>query len=278
MADYDTGPVALIINMARATERMGFMAAQMSALGLAFERIEAVTPDTLTPPAQDPVWHRWQRPMRVTEMALCASHAAAWARVETLGRPCLVLEDDAVLAAHLPDFLKSVMDLDGVDHISLETRSRKKLVSRALHPAAPMRRMYQDRTGAAAYVVWPSGATKLLAEMRRAAAPADALISSTYAMASYQADPALSVQLDQCAAYGVPQAIPTTSQIDAVKKPPLGDQTPGERRAFRTRRILAQLHMGARHLRYAAVARRLYIAPAGPWAEVDPQRTSASGS
>ncbi len=45
---------ALIINMRSAAERMGFMAAQMDSLGLVWERIEAVTPATLDPPANDP--------------------------------------------------------------------------------------------------------------------------------------------------------------------------------------------------------------------------------
>jgi glycosyl transferase family 25 len=78
----------LIINVAHATERMAFMQAQMQALGLQWERVEGVTPLTLSPPAEDPVWHRWQRPLRTTEMALCASHAAAWRRIAR-ARPTL---------------------------------------------------------------------------------------------------------------------------------------------------------------------------------------------
>jgi glycosyl transferase family 25 len=250
---------ALILNMATATDRMGFMAAQMTALDLEWERIEAVTPATLQPPEGDPVWRRWQRPLRVTEMALCASHMAAWTRVEALGEPCLVLEDDAVLSTRLPAFLASVAGLAGLEHISLETRSRKKLLGRRARPDAPIRRLYQDRTGSAAYVVWPSGARKLLAHARRSGAPSDALISSTYTMASWQADPALAVQLDQCAAYGVPQAIPTASLIDAVKKPSLEAETPLLRRAYRLRRIAAQLRMGWRQLRFAPVAVRRHV-------------------
>jgi hypothetical protein len=71
---------ALVLNLAQATERLAFMAGQLDALGLEWERIEAVTPDTLDPPADDPVWHRWERPLRSTEMAACASHMAAWRR------------------------------------------------------------------------------------------------------------------------------------------------------------------------------------------------------
>jgi GR25 family glycosyltransferase involved in LPS biosynthesis len=107
------------------------------------------------PPAEDPVWHRWQRPLRTTEMALCASHAAAWRRMLELGRPCLVLEDDAVLASETPGFLTGAEAVAGVDHISLETRARKKLVARRSHGTLPMRRLYQDRTGSAASIIYP---------------------------------------------------------------------------------------------------------------------------
>jgi glycosyl transferase family 25 len=261
---------ALILNMASATDRMGFMAAQMAHFGLPFERIEAVTPDTLEPPADDPVWHRWQRPMRVTEMALCASHMAAWRRIIALDAPCLVLEDDAVLAEALPAFLQNVAGLSGIDHVSLETRSRKKLIARTPHPAAPMRRLYQDRTGSAAMVIWPDGARKLLQRASMHAAPSDALISSTYSLRSYQAVPALSVQLDQADAYGVPQAIPTRSLIDAVGKPPPEAFDAGARRAFRARRIAAQVRMGWRLLRFAAVARRIHVRPATDWPQITP--------
>lgn len=253
----------LIINLARATDRMDFMRAQMADLGLQWERLEAVTPQTLHPPADDPVWHRWQRPMRSTEMALCASHMAAWRRVIALGAPCLVLEDDALLSRRLPGFLDLLARIEGVDHISIETRSRKKLVARGMHPSAPIRRLWQDRTGSAAYVVFPLGAKALLARAERAGAPSDALISATYAMRSFQADPALSIQLDQCRAYGLAPPIETTSLIDAVGKPGLPETLPvAVRLGYRLRRIGAQLRMGARHVARLGQAHRRAVRPA----------------
>jgi len=259
---------ALILNMASATERMAFMSAQMAQFGLSYERIEAVTPATLSPPEDDPVWHRWQRPMRVTEMALCASHMTAWRRIVALDEPCLVLEDDAVLATGLSAFLDACGALKDVDHISLETRSRKKLVARTPYPDLPMRRLYQDRTGSAAMVIWPLGAKKLLAQAARQAAPSDALISSTYSLRSYQADPALAVQLDQTEVYGVPQAIRTASLIDAVSKPAPAALSAPARRAFRRRRIWAQVVMGWRQIRFAPVAGRRHVTPAADWPEI----------
>lgn len=248
----------LIINMARSTDRLAFQTAQMQALGMDWERIGAVTPDTLTPPADDPVWTRWQRPLRVTEMALMASHWAAWERVLTLNESCLILEDDAVLASDLPDFLSRIAARDDIDHLTLETRGRKKMVGRTLH-APGIRRLVQDRTGSAAYVLFPSGARKLLQRTRRQPAPSDAAISGTYALRSYQADPALSVQLDFCEYYDLPCPMPAPSTIDAVKKPP--NATPAQRR----RRIMAQIVMGLRMIAHLPVARRAHVRPAQHW-------------
>jgi glycosyl transferase family 25 len=268
---------AVVINIASATGRMRFMAAQLDALGLAWERIEAVTPDTLEPGPEAAVWQRWQRPLRVTEMALCASHMAAWRRIRDLDAPCLVLEDDAVLAAGLPDFLARVAGLSGIEHISLETRGRRKLVARRPHPEAPMRRLYLDRTGSAAMVIWPAGAARLLAQAARAGAPSDALISGTPGLISYQADPALAVQADICAAYGLPQTLATASSIDAAPKPPPADLPGRLRRAYRRRRIAAQIGMGWRLLRLAPVARRVHIRPAAAWSAVGHGAGGAAG-
>jgi glycosyl transferase family 25 len=243
----------------------------MRALHLAFERIEAVTPVTLDPPADHPLWHRWQRPLRATEMALLASHVRAWRRVEALAEPCLVLEDDALLASQTPAFLTQVAPLADIDHISLEARTRKKTVARTLDQRAPMRRLWQDRTGSAAYIVWPSGAAELLAHAAKEGGPSDAIISSTYSLHSFQADPALAIQLDRCAAYGIAQPLPTASSIDAMKKPPVGEggYSPLARAGFRLRRLAAQARMGSRLYLRPLTAERREILPAVEWPVLD---------
>jgi glycosyl transferase family 25 len=200
-------------------------------------------------------------------MALLASHRTAWGRAIALREPCLILEDDALLAATTPAFLARIASLGGVDHISLETRGRKKTVSRSLDPRAPMRRLWQDRTGSAAYVIWPSGAAKLIAHADRQGGPSDAIISATYSLRSFQADPALAIQLDRCEVYGVPSPLPTRSSIDAIPKPPAA--TSGYSRAaqaaFRMRRIGAQVRMAFRHWLRPFTAERRHIAPASDW-------------
>lgn len=250
----------LIINLATETKRMTFQVAQMAALGLAWERMEAVTPETLPIPLDDMRWRGWERSMRATEIAVLVSHCAAWERVRTADAPHLIIEDDAFLAMEVPAFLHKAEDEAELDHVTLEVRNRRKLVGRR-HPNLPMRRLYQDRTGAAAYVLWPTGARKLLARASGRPGLADAVICAAYEMNSWQADPALAVQLDQCSVYGMAQPISTESSIHPDPPPP--------RHSLQlARRIAGQLRMGIRFLSKSLVAERRRIVLSGNWPAV----------
>lgn len=259
---------ALIINLSTETERMAFQRAQMAMLGLDWERLEATTPDTLPVPFDDPHWQRWERPMRAAEAALLVSHVRAWERIEARGEPHLVLEDDALLAAEAPALLRA-LESPGpepgggqrFDHVVLETYGRKKLVGR-LHPRLPIRRLYQDRAGTAAYALWPAGARKLLARAAVRPAPTDALISTAYELDSWQADPALALQLYLCVDHGMTPPIATRSSIYT-------EAQPRGRGVHRLRRIASQLRMGRRYLSKIAVAKRRDIPLSSRWPALD---------
>jgi glycosyl transferase family 25 len=248
---------ALVLNLAGAENRLAFIARQLDALGIAWERIEAVTPETLSPKARDPIWNRWERPLRETEMAACASHILAWQRVLEIGEPCLVLEDDALLDRSVPSLLAGVSTLAGCDHVSLETRGRRKVLSSRAHDTLPIRRMFLDRSGAAAYVLWPRGAQQLLSRAGIARGLADGMICAAHEMVSYQADPALAIQADRAAAHGWQPPIPVASQIGTEAKPNKGGA------AYRLRRIRAQLIQGFRQLRPGTERRE--VLPKGDW-------------
>ena len=115
--------------------------AQMKRLGLPFQRIEAVTPETLKTPLDAPEWAQWERPMKDAEKALLCSHRLAWQTVRTENTLCLILEDDAYLSQRVPEFLQALQHLDGINYITLETRGRKKLVANTTHPTLPIRRI-----------------------------------------------------------------------------------------------------------------------------------------
>ncbi|MCF1466782.1 glycosyltransferase family 25 protein [Agrobacterium vitis] len=243
----------LIINLDRARERLAFQQAQMQALGLPFTRIAALDADHL-PDLGEAYWSGWERPIRPAERACLLSHRQIWEAVASGTDPMLVLEDDAVLSDKVPALLEALRHRTDLDHVTLETRSRKKLVARASLSDLPLRRLYQDRSGAAAYILWPTGAAKLLQRSARHGAIADAVICAAYELASFQADPALAVQLDRCAPYGLPEPIATQSSISPAQSE---KQRPAL--AFRLRRIKAQLRMGLRQLCHINDAQRRQV-------------------
>ncbi len=250
---------AIVINMDAAADRLAFQTRQLAALAINWDRLAAITPAQMTPPATDPYWLGWQRPLRDVEKAVMASHRAAWAQIAAGNAPRLILEDDAVLMAETAAFLTRIETLTGLDHISLEVRGRAKLLG-ARHPDAPITRLWQDYTGAAAYVLWPGGAQKLLAHAARAPGLADALICAAHDLNAWQADPALALQLDQCAAYAVAPPISTQSSILSAPKPPRSGFSWACRAAFRRRRLTGQLKIAARRLSLLGRARRRMVA------------------
>ncbi|MBW0159719.1 glycosyltransferase family 25 protein [Sedimentimonas flavescens] len=248
----------LVINLAAANTRMAFMADQLDALGIPFQRLEAVTPDTIGELAQAYNWSSWERPLKETEKACFLSHVNAWKYAATQDCDTLILEDDALLSRHTPKVLKALEDIGGVEHVTLEVRRRKKIVSktgRQIGSAHQLLRLYQDRSGAAAYVLSPSGAQKLLARASTQVALADAMICKAYELKSFQIEPACAVQLDRALAYGIGATPNTVSQIDAGKLIASNKHSFG----FRARRIGAQLRMAVRALLHLGVAERREI-------------------
>lgn len=233
---------------------MTFMARQLGALGIPFDRLEAVTPETLSPPQDDPYWALWERPLRATEMAALASHRAAWVRVVEGGAPMLILEDDAVLIPGVAEFLAKVEPVAEAELVTLETRGRRKLIARASHAQAPMHRLWQDRTGAAAYVLRPSGAAKLLARVEQAPGLADSVLCAAYEVEAWQAVPALACQLDQCEAEGIAPPIQTESAIGREPRP-TAEPSPEQRQ----RRIASQLRMAARQAAHIVGSDRVRV-------------------
>lgn len=245
------------INLAASRERMRFQAAQLGHLGLPYERlpaIEATAAPELRPPAY---WDTWERPLKDAEKACLLSHRSAWEKVVAGGKPLLVLEDDAVLSDRVPALLDQLCAVNDIDFVTLETRGRKKFVAKEGYQGArnlPIRRLYQDRSGAAAYVLWPEGARKLLKRTEEKAGLADAVICAAYELSAYQADPACALQVDRCKHYGIREPIDTASSIDADAPATPATDKPTAPLLFKARRAGAQLRLGFRQLATAPAA------------------------
>lgn len=256
---------ALVINAGPATARMAFQTAQLNALGIPFERLQAVIPEAVMPHPGDPYWSRWERPMTGVEKAILCSHRAAWEMVARGRGPMLILEDDVLLAAPVPKFLKSAERLEGVGRITLEVRSRPKRVGGANDARLPARTLYQDRTGAAAYVLWPTGAQALLRRAARRPGLSDAILCAAYEVPSLQAWPALAIQLDQCAAYGVEPPVATETTNPQKGRSERGPSTPRQV----LRRLAGQARMGLRAINTFGVARKRRVPLCDDWPPIE---------
>lgn len=251
-----------VISLPASNERRTFQREQLTRLGLEHVIVDAVSVDQLKGIDYDIPLDRWERIFMPTEVACFFSHYRLWQVIASSDQPALVLEDDALLSSKLADFLKSVQGLSGVDHITLETRLRKKLLGQKtpVHSSISIARLYQDRTGAAAYILWPQGAVKLLEHARRnGAALADAFISNFYELQSWQTVPALAIQSDISANYGIESPLHTHSYIQANDRRE-NYQVPGvSALRFKFRRIAAQLKLAKRFLSCACRAKRVVV-------------------
>lgn len=194
-------PEILLINLDRSVDRLQFQRRQLGRLGLHFVRLRGCTPQDIDDRRYRELAWRWQRPMSRTEVACLLSHARAWRHVADSGRPALVLEDDAVVSDGLPGFLAQLGRRDlAREIVNLETRHTRKFVSRrtVADEVAGVRlfELMIDRGGAAAYVVGPQAAERLLERMSTRPALADALINATRGVRRLQAEPALAVPSD----------------------------------------------------------------------------------
>lgn len=210
----------IVINRIEDVDRLAFMTSQLDSLGIRFYRLDAFTVDTLAEGSTSLVANR--HGLSEEEQACLLSHMAAWEWVVKHG-PALILEDDTILARQIADLLKDVSTTDMMEHLSLEVRGAKKLLATKSIPighGVAAHRLYHDRSGAAAYILWPSGARKLLARARRPVAVVDRMIRHSHDIRSFQASPALAIQLDMSCHYGLELGLPAEVLGRAIASKP----------------------------------------------------------
>lgn len=208
----------LVINLEQVTERHIFQTAQLNALGLEFDFFKAIEADDADRQRKADFWRTWQRPLRNSEKACFLSHRGCWEKTAELNEPILILEDDALLSDKVPDFLAKVERFNHMDILSLETRGRKKLLE-SQKSDQEFKRMYLDRDGAAAYILWPSGAQKLIECSNKTVGLADAYLWNNFNLISYQSYPALALQSDQCRHYNIPEYLETRTSMVGINSP-----------------------------------------------------------
>ena len=244
----------IVINRQSDLDRLAFMTSQLDSLGIRFYRLDAYTPDTMPDDRPKNYWRRGSRTMSGRERACFLSHHAAWEWIAGSG-PALVLEDDVILARQVRDILSDLSTTDELEHLSLEVRAARKTLARSSIPIAhgvAAHRSFFDRTGSAAYILWPSGARKLMQDAARAPAPTDALICHASGLRSYQANPALAMQLNLAGHFGLDlENLPR----ETPPKRPFLLSTPGQW----MRRAGAGWRLFQRRLRHLASTRSVQV-------------------
>jgi glycosyl transferase family 25 len=249
----------LIISLPNAEDRRNFQQEQLSKLGLDFRFLDATSTNNIDKTTYKQHYKDWQRPLKETEVACYYSHRHAWDRVIQSNKPVLILEDDALLSKCIPSLLKDLSDKKNTDLINLENRGRKKFISRsgeAITCGSKLLKLYQDRTGAAGYILWPSGAKKLIqCEKRKGIALADAHITACNNLNSYQVEPSPIIQLDHCEYYDIKNPIDIRSSESSVSS----THNPKGGVVFWLKRILFQIRLGIRQLFLITFCTRRYI-------------------
>jgi len=248
-----------LINVDSARERLAFQTEQFKKIDLIFERLPAITTNNITDEIYREHYYDWQRPLRKSEVACYFSHRLAWEKVLANGQPALILEDDALLCSHTKEILDSLQNNKSAELVTLEIRGRKKYVakkSQSINKKNDLVRLYQDKTGAAAYIVWPSAAKKLLShENKKGIALADAHIFSCRSVKSYQIEPAAAIQLDHCTFYGI-----SVNDIDHLTQSSVSSTKKISReKIFLLKRALSQLKLGFINLQLFFKSSKRYI-------------------
>lgn len=252
----------LFINLDRATDRRAMIEEQGARLALDLERVRAVEATEVGEETLRTLGRSWERPLSAPELACFLSHRAVWMRVAAGTEPALILEDDAVLSPRVPAVLAAAQDITDVDLLNLEDFSKRRFVERGgekpLVDGVRRARLVREKAGAAAYVLWPSGARKLLRIAERRAGPADAFLYGAR-LRSWIVEPALAAQVQTLAARGLRDALDSSVQAPRRKLP----LTTANSRFF-LRRLRAQLALLPHHvLRLRNVRyRRVSIDPA----------------
>jgi len=248
-----------VINLDKAKDRRLFQKKQLSFYGLDYEFLSAVSADDISQETYKKHSRDWQRPLKKTEVACYYSHRDAWERVLRFDQPILIMEDDALISKHLISLLHILKKEKKADLINLENRGRKKFVSRVSKPLgnhSKLLKLYQDRTGAACYVLWPSGAKKLLeCEKNKGIALADAHITSCYQIDAFQVEPAAAIQLDYCDYYQMKNPVHQKLALSSVSS---RNNLKGDW-SFWLKRLYSQLKLGLRQLFFLGRVERRFI-------------------
>ncbi|MBF4520037.1 glycosyltransferase family 25 protein [Acinetobacter towneri] len=257
-----------IINLPQSKDRRVFQENQLARLMLDYTFLDAVSIHDISDAQYEAQGFGWQRPLKKVELACFLSHKKAWEMVSQTNKAALILEDDAVLVTNIKNILFE-LEHSFKDHqpdlINLEVRSRKKIIGKMpVYSSKELKynlfELFQERTGTGGYILFPTGAKKLLDKTKRVApATADAFIFSTYELNAYQIEPAALIQEDQMPIYGLVAHEQFESVIGRSEHFKPEYKSIVEKLSFKKRRLMGQLAMAIRYVQVMGKAKKRLI-------------------
>jgi glycosyl transferase family 25 len=164
----------IVINLDRAPERLARMAAQLTGLGLTFDRLPASDGRALTAADRARVDHRGRKaisayPLSDNEIGCWLSHLRAMQSLLDSGDAmAAILEDDAALTAETPAVLSAIaaMDraFDAIDLHRLFNKHERFVPVLPLLPNLALGRVGYTHMRLTAYVISRAGAETFLAQ------------------------------------------------------------------------------------------------------------------
>jgi len=239
--------------------RRKFQVDQFKKLGLNFNFFNAIQPKDISFDEYILKATKWERKLKNTEVACFESHKYLWVKIYKENVPALILEDDAFISNDLINILNEVKNLKNIDLINLENRSRQKIVSKdsvIKKSGFSIFKLYHDTTGAAGYILWPSGAKKLLAyERKKGPALADSHIYQCNNLKTFQVEPTPIIQLDVKESYGFTNSVNKKLSASTVSSSKRLDTN----LIYKFRRIKSQIYIGIKILYLKLFANRRYL-------------------
>lgn len=254
-----------MINLDSAKERMAFQTDQLNQLEIEFQRIPAYKIDSKEDAIFKKFHNTWQRPLKIAEVSCFFSHKTIWDLIIKNNQAMIVLEDDAFLAPDIKLVIQDLKKLKKIDYVNIETRyKRRRLLDNNPKQKvgnSELLRLYQGRSGTGGYILWPTGAKKLLLKMEKEGIGlVDKFINSAYSLKSYQVSPAPLIQLDQCELHQLHAPIKTATSISSKSKK---KAIKSAYLNYRYKRLLGQIKIGLNHLRHIhhSSQQRIEISP-----------------
>lgn len=245
-----------VINLTNEVKRRYFQEKQLTQLGLNYTITTAVSVDDINKTIYEKHYHDWQRPLRKAEMACYFSHQKLWQTIIDNNQPALILEDDAILSKDTAKVLQALENKIDIDLVDFEVFAKQKYLAKTgetLIDDYQLFYIHLNSAGAGAYVLYPSGAKKLLAcEAKKGIAPTDSHIPDCHALKSLQIEPALSMQPEfleyYCLENKYHEWTYSTTSADKTNK-----------QKFVFKRIIAQIKLGLYKLWLLPIANKRFI-------------------